>query len=109
MTSHELERLDRRAHRLVALSLFLLAAYIAIDAALSLWHRDRPASSPIGMGLTLISLAAAAGVTNAMGLPLSALDQTQAFIQGIQAQMRAPFEPEDSSHFSGAPEISPGE
>ncbi len=45
----------------------------------------------------------------ALGLPLSALDQTQAFIQVIQAQMSAPGEAEDSPHFSGAPEISPQE
>ena len=44
----------------------------------------------------------------ALGLPLSALDQTQAFIQMIRAQMSAPSE-EDSQHFSGAPEISPEE
>lgn len=56
MAPRELERLDRRAHRLVALSLFLLAAYIAVDAALSLWHRDRPNASPLGMGLTVVSL-----------------------------------------------------
>jgi transcriptional regulator with XRE-family HTH domain len=42
----------------------------------------------------------------ALGLPLSALDQTQAFIQMIQAQMSAPG---DSAHFSGVPEISPEE
>ena len=50
------ERLDRRAHRLVAISLFLLAAYVAVDAALSLWHGERPRASPVGIGLTLVSL-----------------------------------------------------
>ena len=45
----------------------------------------------------------------ALGLPLSALDQTQAFIQIIQAQMSAPVEAEDSTRFSGAKEISPGD
>jgi transcriptional regulator with XRE-family HTH domain len=45
----------------------------------------------------------------ALGLPLSALDQTQAFIQMIRAQMSAPGEAEDSTRFSGASEISPGE
>jgi transcriptional regulator with XRE-family HTH domain len=45
----------------------------------------------------------------ALGLPLSALDQTQAFIQMLRAQMSAPAEAEDSPHFSGAPEISPEE
>jgi transcriptional regulator with XRE-family HTH domain len=45
----------------------------------------------------------------ALGLPLSALDQTQAFIQSIQAQMSVPGEAGGSAHFSGAPDISPEE
>ena len=56
MSHSEVEKLDHRAHRLVALSLFLLAAYIAVDAALALWHRERPDPSPVGIGLTLVSL-----------------------------------------------------
>src|SRR6185369_17132133 len=35
------ERLDHRARRLVAASLFLLAAYVALDASLVLWHREQ--------------------------------------------------------------------
>lgn len=52
----EIARLDQRAHRLVGLSLFLLAAYIAFDAGFSLWRRERPQASPVGMALTAISL-----------------------------------------------------
>ncbi len=52
-----IERLDRRAHRLVGASLFLLAAYIAFDAGLALWHGERPDSSPVGIALTALSIA----------------------------------------------------
>jgi divalent metal cation (Fe/Co/Zn/Cd) transporter len=52
------ERLDRRAHQLVGATLFLLAAYVAIEASLSLWRRERPEASPVGIALTLISMAA---------------------------------------------------
>jgi divalent metal cation (Fe/Co/Zn/Cd) transporter len=55
-SAREIERLDHRAHRLVGLSLFLLAAYIAADVAWSLWRREHPAPSPVGIGLTLVSL-----------------------------------------------------
>jgi transcriptional regulator with XRE-family HTH domain len=48
-------------------------------------------------------------LVRALGLPLSALDQAQAFIQMIQSQMSAPVEAEDSPHFSSAPETSPEE
>lgn len=51
------ERLDRRAHRLVGVTLFLLAAYVAIEAGLALWRRERPEPSPVGIVLTVISMA----------------------------------------------------
>lgn len=51
-----IERLDRRAHRLVGLSLFLLAAYVAGDALWMLWRRERPEPSPVGIALTALSL-----------------------------------------------------
>ncbi len=50
------ERLDRTAHRLVGGSLFLLAAYVAGDAAWTLWRRERPHPSLLGIGLTSIAL-----------------------------------------------------
>ena len=52
----DLEKLDRRAHRLVAFSLFLLAAYIALDATMSLWRRERPSPSLVGIALTTVSI-----------------------------------------------------
>ncbi len=51
-----IERLDRTAHRLVAGSLFLLAAYVAGDAVWTLWTHARPQPSVVGIGLTSISL-----------------------------------------------------
>ena len=44
MAPAEIERLDHRARRLVSVSLYLLAAYVAIDAALSLWRSERPSA-----------------------------------------------------------------
>ena len=46
MSAADIERLDGRARKLVAVSLFLLAAWVAIDAARSLWEGDRPEASP---------------------------------------------------------------
>jgi divalent metal cation (Fe/Co/Zn/Cd) transporter len=51
-----IERLERRAQRLVAVSLFALAAYIIGDAAYSLVTGERPAPSTVGMILTGVSL-----------------------------------------------------
>jgi divalent metal cation (Fe/Co/Zn/Cd) transporter len=52
-----IERLDRRAHRLVGATLFLLAAYVAVDAGRALWERERPSPSLVGIALTSVSIA----------------------------------------------------
>lgn len=52
------ERLDRLALRLVGLSLFALAAWVAFDAGRALLERAAPEASPIGIGLTALSIAA---------------------------------------------------
>jgi len=52
------ERLDRTAHRFVGVSLFLLAAYVAGDAAWTLWWQERPQPSLVGIALTSIALVA---------------------------------------------------
>jgi divalent metal cation (Fe/Co/Zn/Cd) transporter len=49
-------RLDRTAHRLVGLSLFLLAGYVALDAAWTLWRRERPEPTAVGIVLAVVSL-----------------------------------------------------
>lgn len=53
----DIERLDRSAHRLVGLSLFALAAYVAGNALHALVAQRRPEESLIGIALTVVSLA----------------------------------------------------
>lgn len=55
-TPEELEQLDRRAHKLIGLTLFALAAYIAWEAAASLIGSERPQPSLVGIILTVVSL-----------------------------------------------------
>ena len=52
-----IERLDRRAHRLVGATLFLLAAYISVDAGFAIWNSERPETSVVGIVLVAISVA----------------------------------------------------
>jgi divalent metal cation (Fe/Co/Zn/Cd) transporter len=54
--AHEIARLDRTAHRLVGVSLFGLAAYVAIDASIALWQGERPGTTWLGIAVTSISL-----------------------------------------------------
>ena len=50
------ERWEKVTVRAVGLAFFLLAAYVTIDAVLSLIGRDGPEHSPLGLGITALSL-----------------------------------------------------
>ena len=52
------ERIERRAERLVGVSLLAIAAYIAFEAIRALLTAEAPDASPIGIGLTAISIPA---------------------------------------------------
>lgn len=56
MNPSEIEQLDQRAHKLVGVSLFALAAYIALDAVWALGKGERPEVSFVGIVLTVVSL-----------------------------------------------------
>jgi divalent metal cation (Fe/Co/Zn/Cd) transporter len=51
-----IETIERRAQRLVAATLFLLAAYIAFDAVRTLLSDDHPEPSAVGLVLASVSL-----------------------------------------------------
>lgn len=50
------ERAERRGQKLVAISFFLLAPYIGVEAALDLAHGVRPEVSLVGMALTAFTV-----------------------------------------------------
>ncbi len=58
LDGERVERLDQRAPRMVGATLFLLAAYVAIEAGRALWARERPSPSAVGIVLTAVSIAA---------------------------------------------------
>lgn len=51
------ERVERRAERLVGVAFLLLAAYVAFEAVRSLLVQEAPDASPIGIVLTAVSIA----------------------------------------------------
>jgi divalent metal cation (Fe/Co/Zn/Cd) transporter len=55
-SGERLEEVERRARRLVAGSLFLLAVYVTYDAVKMLWTVDRPAFSTVGVVLLALSI-----------------------------------------------------
>jgi divalent metal cation (Fe/Co/Zn/Cd) transporter len=48
---------ERRAQQMIAMSFYLLSAYVAVEAILSLAAGDRPAVSWVGIGLAVLTLA----------------------------------------------------
>jgi divalent metal cation (Fe/Co/Zn/Cd) transporter len=50
------EALDRKARKLVGISLFLLGAWVLFDATRALWTRDKPEASVVGIVVTSVSL-----------------------------------------------------
>jgi divalent metal cation (Fe/Co/Zn/Cd) transporter len=52
-----IDALDKKAHKLVAISFFALGAYVALDSAKALWTGERPSPSPVGLVLLAVSLA----------------------------------------------------
>ena len=50
------EHVERRSHRFIGITFFLLAGYILIDASLTLIRQQPPAESLIGIVLAIISL-----------------------------------------------------
>lgn len=58
VSGQRLEEIEHRARRLVAGSLFLLAAYVSFDAVVTLWMGDRPSFSVVGVALLVVSIGA---------------------------------------------------
>lgn len=91
------ERRERLALRLISVSFFLLAAYVAVSAVLDLVTSGEPESSPVGIGLAFASLvvmpALAAGkarVGQRLGSPTVTADSRQTWLcTGLSAVLLA--------------------
>ena len=57
LNEEAVERVERRAERLVGIAFLLLGAYVAVDAVLTLVRGERPEASPVGIALTAVSIA----------------------------------------------------
>ena len=63
--AERIERVEDIARRGVALSLWLLAIYVAADATVALANGERPSSSAVGMALLVLSIAVMKWLANA--------------------------------------------
>jgi divalent metal cation (Fe/Co/Zn/Cd) transporter len=53
----QLEATEHRAKRLIAGSLVLLSVYVTVDACRTLWLRERPEFTAVGVGMLAVSIA----------------------------------------------------
>ena len=58
---------ERRAQQMIAVSFYLLSAYVAVEAIRSLAAGDRPAVSWVGIGLSVLTLATMPALAKAKG------------------------------------------
>ncbi|MGZ6564600.1 MAG: cation transporter [Solirubrobacteraceae bacterium] len=59
------EHAEWRAQQLIAITFWLLAAYVTVDATITLASGEHPASSPVGIGLSIVTLIAMPLLANA--------------------------------------------
>jgi divalent metal cation (Fe/Co/Zn/Cd) transporter len=50
------ERVERVTHRIIGVSFLLLAAYVAVDSVTTLWGREAPEPSTVGLAVLALSV-----------------------------------------------------
>lgn len=80
---------ERRAQQLIAVTFWLLAAYVTVDATITLASGDHPASSPVGIGLSIITLIAMPLLANAKASVAQRLNSSAAHSESRQNMLCA--------------------
>jgi divalent metal cation (Fe/Co/Zn/Cd) transporter len=83
------ERRERFAHRLVGISFFVLAFYIAFEAGKSLLRHEQPDTSIVGIALSVVSLIAMPLLARAKRRVAARLDSRALFADSRQTDICA--------------------
>jgi divalent metal cation (Fe/Co/Zn/Cd) transporter len=83
------EHAERRAQQLIAVTFWLLAAYVAVDATITLATGEHPASSPVGIGLSIVTLIAMPLLSNAKANVAKQLDSSAGHSESRQNMLCA--------------------
>jgi divalent metal cation (Fe/Co/Zn/Cd) transporter len=49
------ERAERITHRIIGSTFLALAAYVLVESVVTLWHREAPEASPVGIAILVLS------------------------------------------------------
>ena len=83
------ETAERPAQQLIAITFWLLAAYVAVDATIALVSGEHPASSPVGIGLSIVTLIAMPLLANAKASVARQLDSSAGHSESRQSMLCA--------------------
>lgn len=84
MDPKDVEVIERRAERLVALSFVLLAVYVTADAIIALLNEERPEVSAVGIAITSLSLAVMGWLARAKQRAARALESRALAADAVQ-------------------------
>lgn len=82
-------RAERRAQQAIAVSFYVLAAYVAVEAARSLILTNEPGTSWVGIGLAVVTLVAMPPLAKAKERVASQLDSSATAAEGRQNMLCA--------------------
>jgi divalent metal cation (Fe/Co/Zn/Cd) transporter len=80
---------ERRAQQMIAVSFYVLSAYIAVEAIHSLAAGDRPAVSWVGIGLSIVTLTTMPSLANAKARAADALGSSATKSESRQTMLCA--------------------
>jgi divalent metal cation (Fe/Co/Zn/Cd) transporter len=80
---------ERRAQQMIAVSFYVLSAYVAVEAIRSLAAVDRPAVSWVGIGLSIVTLATMPPLATAKGRVADALGSSATKSESRQTMLCA--------------------
>jgi divalent metal cation (Fe/Co/Zn/Cd) transporter len=80
---------ERRAQQLIAISFYVLSAYVAVEATRSLVVADRPAVSWVGIGLSIVTLATMPALASAKARVADALGSSATKSESRQTMLCA--------------------
>ncbi len=67
------ERVERVTHRIIGSSFLALAAYVIVESVTTLWRREAPEASPVGLGILALSVLVMPLIARASGQVARAL------------------------------------
>jgi hypothetical protein len=84
------ERVERLTHRIIGASFLALAAYVIVESVTTLWQREAPEASPLGLAILVLSLLVMPAIARASRRVARALGSRALEADAAQTSLRLP-------------------